>query len=64
MTTMLVRHHKNMIIKTACALKTANALDAATLDTIVGRSVNDVKVNAPFILEMHQEADALRGVAS
>ncbi len=32
-------------------------MSAGRLDKLVGRSVNDVKVNAPFLLQMAQRDD-------
>jgi ATP-dependent Zn protease len=54
MTRMLVRRHKARIERVAEALLDKTTLSVKALDKLVGRSVDDVKVNAPFILEMHR----------
>jgi phage baseplate assembly protein W len=54
MTRMLVRRHRARIERVAKALLAKTTLSAEELDKLVGRSVNDVKVNAPFLLEMHR----------
>jgi ATP-dependent Zn protease len=54
MTRLLVRRHKALIERTAEALLKAETISAEALDKIIGRSVNDVKVNAPMLLEMHR----------
>jgi ATP-dependent Zn protease len=62
MTQTLVRRHRDKIERVADALLAKKTLSAATIDKLAGRSVNDVKVNAPFLLEMHrrQEIDQLQ----
>jgi hypothetical protein len=52
MTRMLVRRHRARIEHVAEALLAKTTLSAADLDRLVGRSVADVKVNAPFLLAM------------
>jgi hypothetical protein len=52
MTRMLVRRHRALIERVAKALLARTTLSASRLDKLVGRSVNDVKVNAPFLLQM------------
>jgi hypothetical protein len=54
MTRMLVRRHRARIERVAKALLANTTLSAEELDKLVGRSVNDVKVNAPFLLAMHR----------
>jgi ATP-dependent Zn protease len=56
MTRMLVRRHKARIERVAKALLAKTTLSAKQVDKLVGRSVDDVKVNAPFLLRlaMHQ----------
>jgi ATP-dependent Zn protease len=56
MTRMLVRRHRARIERVAKALLAKTTLSAKQLDKLVGRSVDDVKVNAPFLLAMHQTA--------
>jgi ATP-dependent Zn protease len=53
MTRMLVRRHRAHIERVAEALLARKTLSAKQLDKLVGRSVDDVKVNAPFLLAMH-----------
>jgi hypothetical protein len=53
MTRMLVRRHRARIERVVAALLTKTTLSAKELDKLVGRSVADVKVNAPFLLAMH-----------
>ncbi len=50
MTRMLVRRHRARIERVANALLEKTALSPKQLDKLVGRSVNDVKVNAPTLL--------------
>jgi ATP-dependent Zn protease len=52
MTRMLVRRHRARIERVAKALIARKTLSRAELDKFVGRSVDDVKVNAPFLLAM------------
>jgi hypothetical protein len=54
MTRMLVRRHRALIERVANALIDKKTLTRTQLDKLVGRSVDDVKVNAPFILAMHR----------
>ena len=49
MTRMLVRRHRLRIERTAKELLKRKAISGKELDKIIGRSVNDVKVNAPFL---------------
>jgi hypothetical protein len=58
MTRMLVRRHRARIERVAKALLTKTTLSAKELDKLVGRSVNDVKVNAPQLLEHYAEMSA------
>jgi hypothetical protein len=58
MTRMLVRRHRTLIERVAVALIKSKTLSRDELDQLVGRSVDDVKVNAPFILEMHRQQEA------
>jgi hypothetical protein len=57
MTRMLVRRHRVLIKRVAKALLASPSLSLSgkTLDKIVGRSVDDVTVNAPILLEMHRQ---------
>ena len=57
MTRMLVRRHRALIERVAAALLERRTLSREELDHLVGRSVDDVKVNAPFLLLMHQHRD-------
>jgi hypothetical protein len=57
MTRMLVRRHRALIERVAKALLARTTLSAGRLDKLVGRGVNDVKVNAPFLLQMAQRDD-------
>ena len=54
MTRMLVRRHRNRIERVAKALLAKTTLSAKQVDKLVGRSVDDVKVNSLFLLEMHR----------
>jgi hypothetical protein len=54
MTRMLVRRHRALIERAANALLRKTTLSGAQLDKLIGRSVDDVKVNAPMLLEMHR----------
>jgi hypothetical protein len=54
MTRMLVRRHRVLIERVAAALLQRKTLSREELDVLIGRSVNDVKVNAPFLLAMAQ----------
>lgn len=55
MTRMLVRRHRARIERVAKALLARTTISAKSLDKIVGRSVDDVRVNAPFLLAMHRQ---------
>jgi hypothetical protein len=61
MTRMLVRRHRARIERVAKALLAKTTLSAKQVDKLVGRSVDDVKVNAPFLLAMHRLNEAKRG---
>jgi ATP-dependent Zn protease len=50
MTRMLVRRHRARIERVAEALIAKTKLHAKQVDRLAGRSVDDVKVNAPFLL--------------
>lgn len=50
MTRMLVRRHKDRIERVAKALLARTTLSRKALDKMVGRSVDDVRMNAPFLL--------------
>lgn len=50
MTRMLIRRHRGRIERVAKALLAKTTLSAKQLDKLVGRSVGDVKVNAPELL--------------
>lgn len=54
MTRMLVRRHGVLIERLAKALLARTTLSAKQVDKLVGRSVDDVKVNAPFLLAMYR----------
>jgi hypothetical protein len=58
MTRMLVRRHRALIERAASALLRKTTLSGAQLDKLIGRSVNDVKVNAPMLLEMHRQSQS------
>jgi ATP-dependent Zn protease len=55
MTRMLVRRHKARIERVAKALLAKTTLSAEEFHKLVGRSVADVKVNAPSLLAMHAQ---------
>ncbi len=55
MTRMLVRRHRASIERVANALLNKVALTAEQLDKLVGRSIADVKVNAPALLAMYAD---------
>jgi ATP-dependent Zn protease len=57
MTRMLVRRHRARIERVANALLAETTLSAERLDELVGRSINDVKVNAPLLLAYHAEKE-------
>ncbi len=48
MTCMLIRRHRDRIERVARELLKTTTMSGRQLDKLVGRSVNDVKVNAPF----------------
>jgi len=52
MTRMLVRRHRKLIKLVAKELLAKTTISAKRLDKLVGRSVNDVKVNAPILKAM------------
>ena len=54
MTRMLVRRHKARIERVAKALLARTTVSANALDKMVGRSVDDVRINAPFLLAAHR----------
>jgi hypothetical protein len=60
MTRMLVRRHRALIERAANALLRKTTLSRVQLDKLIGRSVDDVKVNAPWLLAVHQEASRRR----
>ena len=55
MTRMLVRRHRDRIERVAKVLLKKTTLTGRQLDKLVGRSIDDVKVNAPHLLLMHQQ---------
>jgi ATP-dependent Zn protease len=55
MTRMLVRRHRVLIERVTAALIERQTLSGDELDDLVGRSVNDVKVNAPSLLVLHRD---------
>jgi hypothetical protein len=62
MTRMLVRRHRALIERVAQALIERTTLNREELDELVGRSVDDVKVNAPFLLAMHRMREIERKI--
>ncbi len=54
MTRTLVRRHRALIERVATALIERKTLSREELDKLIGRSVDDVKINAPFLLAMHR----------
>jgi len=56
MTRRLVRRHRALIERVAKALLAETTLSAEALDKLVGRSIDDVKFNAPDLLAMHQRS--------
>jgi ATP-dependent Zn protease len=54
MTRMLVRRHRALIKRVANALLRKRTLSGEQLDKLIGRGVDDVKVNAPLLLQMHR----------
>jgi ATP-dependent Zn protease len=57
MTRTLVRRHRALIERVASALLERKTLSREELDGLIGRSVDDVKVNAPFLLMMFKDED-------
>lgn len=55
MTRMLVRRHRARIERVAEALLAKKTLSAGRLDKLVGRSIDDVKMNSPIMLAMIRE---------
>ena len=51
-TRMLVRRHRERIERVADELERRTTLSASRLDTLVGRSIDDVRMNAPFLLAL------------
>ena len=60
MTRMLVRRHRAHIECVAEALLAKTELSARQVDNLAGRSVNDVKANAPFLLAMQRAGNSAR----
>jgi hypothetical protein len=60
MTRMLVRRHRALIERVAKALLASPTMSGAELDRLIGRSVDEVKVNAPLLLAL-QASDADEG---
>jgi ATP-dependent Zn protease len=60
MTRMLVRRHRSRIERVAEALLTKIKLSGRQVDKLAGRSVDDVKVNAPFLLVMQRTSNSTR----
>jgi ATP-dependent Zn protease len=58
MTRMLVRRHRARIERVAEALLTKIKLSGKQVDKLAGRSVDDVKVNAPFLLAMQRAGES------
>ncbi len=54
MTRRLIRRHRVRIKRVAQALLAKGSLSTEEIDKLVGRSVADVKVNAPWALTMHE----------
>ena len=52
-TRRLIRQHRDKIERVANALLANGKLSAKQIDKLTGRSVNDVKVNAPTLLLLH-----------
>jgi hypothetical protein len=51
-TRALIRRHRTRVERVAEALLDQGTLGGEAIDSLAGRSVNDVKVNAPWLLEM------------
>ena len=64
MTRMLVQRHQARIRRVAQALLAKRRLSTEELDRLVGRSVADVKVNTPRLLEMHAQAGSRLATSS
>jgi hypothetical protein len=60
MTRMLVWRHRARIECVAEALLAKTKLSGKQVDKLAGRSIDDVKVNAPFLLAMHRASDSVR----
>jgi ATP-dependent Zn protease len=56
MTRQLVRRHKALIERLAKALLVKTTLSGEEVDKLVGRSVDDVKMNSPSLLEAYRNA--------
>jgi ATP-dependent Zn protease len=54
LTRVLVRRHRGLIERVSTALMERKTLSRGELDNLMGRSVDDVKVNAPFLMMMHK----------
>jgi hypothetical protein len=52
-TRMLVHRHRALIERVAAELLDKKTFSGEELNSLIGRSVDDVKVNAPFLLMMH-----------
>ena len=52
MTRTLILRHRQLIESVADALLVSESLRGEAIDELAGRSVNDVKVNAPWLLEI------------
>ena len=59
MTRMLVRRHRLLIKRVAQALLAKRALSANQIDVLTGRSVEDVGINAPYLVVAHAQASGL-----
>ena len=59
-TRMLVRRHLALIEGVANTLLRKTTLSGVQLDKLIGRSVDNVKVNAPWLLEIHRQASRRR----
>jgi hypothetical protein len=55
-TRMIVRRHRALIERTAIALVASGKMTGKQLDRLIGRSVNDVNVNAPILLKLSQSS--------
>jgi hypothetical protein len=53
MTRMLVRRHRTRIERVVKELLAKNMVGGKVLDKLVGRSIDDVRRNAPLLLAMH-----------